>query len=439
MPRLFTGTPATFALASLALLSLAHAGPQEPQPAPSPDAAAPKLVVKDKQLDFGEVIHGQKTTLTVPILNTGAATLTIKDVKPSCGCTVANFPRSIAPGQSAQLKLEFDSSHRSPGYQSFRIAIYSNDATQRDQGAYCTVLNMRGEVRTMFRVVPLGAFYGEFIHGLKTVTKTVRVVGIDEAKGGFTLSLATELPDYLSAKIAPWSGPGGQRGQEISVTLDKSVPVGEVNLALEFRTSIKAQPLLRFTTAALVNTRIMGPGLVDFGSFERAVGSKRLAMVARRDEVDGLPLAKIVSPYPWLKAVPSPRDPRSLSLALEVTPGAPPGAFAGTIHLLFDDPHQAQLEVHVTGRVRSTLQATPTILLLPKAAQQSQTVARVRCAKPLTKVAIEPAASGLSARVTPEGAEVFLSGSSLPTTPVRLILFSAVPGEERVELPILPR
>ncbi|MBL4848455.1 MAG: DUF1573 domain-containing protein [Planctomycetes bacterium] len=420
-------------LALLALLSLAQASPEEPT------KPAPKLVIKDKQLDFGEVIHGRKTVISVPLLNAGTAPLVIKDVKPSCGCTVADFPRTIAPGKIAQLKLEFDSALRQPGYQSFRISIYTNDATQRDQGAYCTVLSLRGEVRTMFRLLPMGAFYGEFIHGLKAVTKTVRVVGIDHAKGGFSLTLATKLPDYLSVKIAPWTGPAGQRGQEIRVTLDPKVPPGQVNMPLEFRTTVKIQPALRFTVAALVNRRIMGPGLVDFGSFARAEGSKRLAMIARRDGVDGLPLVKVVSPYPWLKAVPNPRDPRSLNLELEVTAGAPPGSFAGTIHLLFDDPNQAQLDVHVTGRIRSTLQATPSILLLPKTAKQGSIVGRLHCAKPLTKVEVQPASCGLTAQVTATGAVIVLSGTVLPTQPARLILFSDVAGEERVELPILPR
>lgn len=402
---------------------------------------APKLVVKDKNLDFGEVIHGHKTSLTVPIENQGSAPLLIKDVKPSCGCTVADFPKSIAPGAAGSIKLEFDSSERPPGYQSFRVAIYSNDPTQRDQGAYCTILGLRGEVRTMFRLLPMGAFFGEFIHGLKPVTKTVRVIGIDQAKGGFTLTQLNTLPDYLHVEIKPWASARGQRGQEVLVTLDPSVPVGQVNEALEFKTSVKAQPHLRFTIAALVNQRIMGPGIVDFGAFGRDEGSERLAQVMRRDGIDGLPLAKVVSPFPWLEVVPQARDPRNMNLELKVKAGAPPGAFAGSIQLLFDDPHQAQLEIPVTGRIRSTLAATPSILLLPKVASQGAVIGRVSVQKPLTGAAVEPADAGLEARLSADklAVELVLRGAALPSKPARLILQSAVAGEERTELPILTR
>lgn len=431
------------ALRACALLALvAFACPASAQEAPP--AKAPKLVIKDKNLDFGEVIHGQKTSLTVAVQNQGQAPLEIKDVKPSCGCTVADFPKQIAPGQSGTITLEFDSSERPPGYQSFRVAIYSNDPTQRDQGAYCTVLGLRGEVRTMFRLLPMGAFFGEFIHGLKPVTKTVRVVGIDAAKGGFTLTQVSRLPEYLSVEVTPWTGKNGQRGQEVKVTLDPSVPPGQVNEALEFRTSVKAQPHLRFTIAALVNQRIMGPGIIDFGAFSRSQGSKRLAQVMRRDGIDGLPLAKVVSPFPWLKVVPNLRDPRSMNLELEVLPGAPPGAFAGSIQLLFDDPHQAQLEIPVTGRIRSTLNPTPSILLLPKpkaALAKGAVIGRVRVQRPLSGVSVEPAGAGLSARLSGDKlqVELIMSGPTVPTQPARLILQSAVEGEERVELRILPR
>jgi len=422
-------TPRASCLLAIASIALATgAAAQE-----APQGKAPKLVVKDKNLDFGEVIHGQKTSLTVPVLNQGTAPLQIKDVKPSCGCTVADFPKSIT--------LKFDSSERPPGYQSFRVAIYSNDPTQRDQGAYCTILGLRGEVRTMFRLLPMGAFFGEFIHGLKPVTKTVRVVGIDAAKGGFTLAQSTKLPDYLSVEIAPWTGKNGQRGQEIKVTLDPKVPPGQINLALEMRTSIKQQPMLRFTIAALVNQRIMGPGIIDFGAFSRSEGSKRLAQVMRRDGIDGLPLAKVVSPFPWLKVVPNPRDPRSLNLELEVLPGAPPGPFAGSIQLLFDDPDQAQLEIPVTGRIRSTLNATPSILLLPKtAAAEGAVIGRVAVQVPLTAASVEPAGVGLEARLSADklSVELVATGFVSPQE-ARLILQSTVKGEERVELPILPR
>lgn len=426
----------TLTLLTLSLLLAWAAGGSPAAAGPDP---SPKFEVQTKELDFGEVIHGQKTRLKVPVKNTGQEPLELKEVKPSCGCTVATFTRTIAPGASGEIELEFDSSERPAGYQSFRVLVYSNDPSQRDQGAYCTVLNLRGEVRTMFRMVPMGAFFGEFIHGLKAETKTVRVIGIDQAKGGFTLALTSALPDYLKVEISPWTGPGDQRGQEIKVTLDPSVPRGQVNELLELSTSVGAQPKLHMTVAALVNDRIVGPGLIDFSDFPRAKGSERATLIERRDGLDGMPLARVVSPYPWLVAKATVKDPRRVSLELEIAPGAPPGPFAGTIKLLFDDPNQRLVEVPVTGRVRSEIDPSPSLVLLPELAQAGEVVAVIRCARPLSGARLEPADCGLSAAVRGQVVEVRASGAALPSQPVTLVLESAVKGEERTEIRVLPR
>lgn len=432
-----------FALASLGLaLALFGAAPASsaPDPAPTPaPAPAPKLSLETKDLDFGEVIHGQRTRLKVPVRNEGTAPLILKEVKPSCGCTVATFTPTIAPGARGEIELEFDSSERPPGYQSFRVLVYSNDAAQRDQGAYCTLLNLRGEVRTMFRLVPMGAFFGEFIHGLKPITKVVRVIGIDQAKGGFTLELTSKLPAYLKVEISPWEGPNGQRGQELRVTMDPSAPRGQVNELLELSTSVAIQPKLHMTVAALVNDRIVGPGLIDFGAFSRAEGSQRETLVERRDGQDGMPLAKVVSPYPWLEVQATVQDPRRLSLSLKVAPGAPSGAFAGSVKLLFDDPNQRLVEVPITGRIRSEVAPSPALILLPASAQAGEVVAEVVCERPLVGASLEPAECGLSATVRGQRVELRASGAALPVTPVTLVLQTEVAGEERVRVQVLPR
>ncbi|HBP22821.1 MAG TPA: hypothetical protein DEA08_34200, partial [Planctomycetes bacterium] len=87
-------------LALLALLAAPASADDPPaKPADSPQAGpAPKLEVESKDLDFGEIVHGAKATLKVALKNTGQAPLEIRQVKPSCGCTVADFPRVVAPG-----------------------------------------------------------------------------------------------------------------------------------------------------------------------------------------------------------------------------------------------------------------------------------------------------------------------------------------------------
>lgn len=60
--------------------------------------------------DFGEVKEGEHVKYAFKFKNTGSEPLVISDAKGSCGCTVPDWPREpIAPGASAEIKIDFDS------------------------------------------------------------------------------------------------------------------------------------------------------------------------------------------------------------------------------------------------------------------------------------------------------------------------------------------
>lgn len=60
--------------------------------------------------DFGEITEGEHVKYAFKFKNTGSEPLIISDAKGSCGCTVPDWPREpIAPGASAEIKVEFDS------------------------------------------------------------------------------------------------------------------------------------------------------------------------------------------------------------------------------------------------------------------------------------------------------------------------------------------
>jgi hypothetical protein len=60
--------------------------------------------------DFGEIKEGDMVKYSFKFKNTGSEPLVISDAKGSCGCTVPDWPREpIAPGASAEIKVEFDS------------------------------------------------------------------------------------------------------------------------------------------------------------------------------------------------------------------------------------------------------------------------------------------------------------------------------------------
>ena len=63
----------------------------------------------DNVYDFGEVMQGEKVKARFEIKNTGDVDLKIFEVKPSCGCTLADYTEEpIAPGKMGWIEAEVD-------------------------------------------------------------------------------------------------------------------------------------------------------------------------------------------------------------------------------------------------------------------------------------------------------------------------------------------
>jgi hypothetical protein len=415
------------ALAALA----AHAGDGV---APGP---GPRLWLPDKSFTFGEVGHGSTVTVPIPVENRGDAPLEIRQIKPSCGCTVARFPERIAPGGKATIELVFDSSKRPPGHQSFRIAIYSNDPSQRDLGAECTLIGLAGEVRTLFRLAPVGAFFGEYVRGTAPEAKTVEVRGVAEAGKGFTLRLASPLPDYLKVAIEQVA-PAHAR---LRFELLPHVPLGELDQNIVFETGVAAQPRVSVLVNGLVNERITGPTGVYFGSIDRARGDAREVALERRDGKQGIPVAKLAYDERLLEVTLQPVSSQRLELTVRVRPDGPVGPFATLIRFLLDDPDQPIATLPVYGVIAGRVQVEPATLLLPAApgAEGALGALTVRIAGPGALVSAEvEGADDAGVEVTRDGGRLILRGERVPRGG-QLVLRTDVPGEERVVVPLVPR
>ncbi len=90
-------------------------------------ANAPVATFTEKSHDFGEMKQGDKREHTFELTNTGKSDLIIRRVRTSCGCTaVAPSKKVIAPGETAPIKVTFDSRGKR-GRQSKSITVITND------------------------------------------------------------------------------------------------------------------------------------------------------------------------------------------------------------------------------------------------------------------------------------------------------------------------
>ena len=83
--------------------------------------------------DFGSIKEGDKVTTVFNFTNTGNEDLIIVDARGSCGCTVPQYPKNtaIAPGESGEITVSFDSSNK-PGNQQKSVTLSANKASGRE-------------------------------------------------------------------------------------------------------------------------------------------------------------------------------------------------------------------------------------------------------------------------------------------------------------------
>jgi len=90
-------------------------------------AEAPNIVFERPDYNGGQVIDGEKLTVSYTFTNTGKKPLEIESAKASCGCTTPELKeRIIQPGATSEITAVFDSRGRG-GKQTKTITVKSND------------------------------------------------------------------------------------------------------------------------------------------------------------------------------------------------------------------------------------------------------------------------------------------------------------------------
>ncbi len=87
----------------------------------------PELTFEVKEYDFGSVEEGKLVKYAFKFKNTGKSDLIITDAKAGCSCTVPTIPlEPIAPGESGQIDVVFNSEGKGNSSQSKTIRVYAN-------------------------------------------------------------------------------------------------------------------------------------------------------------------------------------------------------------------------------------------------------------------------------------------------------------------------
>ncbi|MDR2423051.1 MAG: DUF1573 domain-containing protein, partial [Deltaproteobacteria bacterium] len=89
------------------LLAQDPQGPQAPEASQAAPAPRPRLVIPEKEFDAQLRPPGSSVTHEFAVHNQGDDDLTL-EVVPGCGCTVASYDKTIAPGESGTIAVTVD-------------------------------------------------------------------------------------------------------------------------------------------------------------------------------------------------------------------------------------------------------------------------------------------------------------------------------------------
>ena len=114
-------------------ITLANTGPEE-----NKDAKA-SIEWEKTSYDFGKIVKNTPASVEFEFKNKSMVPLVINSVKPTCGCTVADYPKEpVQPGNSAKITVNYNA--KSLGHFTKSVIVNSNASEGQ------TRLIIKGEV-----------------------------------------------------------------------------------------------------------------------------------------------------------------------------------------------------------------------------------------------------------------------------------------------------
>ncbi len=333
----------TVALAALLITAGAAAAQNEGSPA---------LVVPAKILDAGTVSQGVVVDAVFDLVNEGDGALSIKAVRPTCGCTVADFDRQIAAGATGHVSAKLDTKDFS-GPISKSILVMSDDP----QSPTVTLV-IKADVRPYVEILPRPLVrFNAVMH--EPLNQTFIVAGADPNEK-FEISGVTSSVPFIATSVRKLADEelvaGKSKTQyEVTLSLTDAAPVGPINAVLMVNTDVKEAPRVPVKVYGVVRALIhVTPTQVQFGSVQASTRPGRNLIVVN-NRTDGTKVqvtgAK-VDDAAFDTRVTTIEDGRRYQVTVVVKPDADPGSRDATLILSTDDKDFPTVTVPVRANLR---------------------------------------------------------------------------------------
>jgi len=340
--RRFTPVLVIFAVALAAALAVAAEGESRPR-------AVPTEPIKD----FDVVAKGEVITHEFEIRNEGSAVLELTDVRPACGCTVAEYDRKIAPGKSGKVKATVQTDNFG-GPIAKSIAVFTNDPDNPK-----LQLMVKANVKPYIAVMPGYARYN-YVQGEP-------VGAIDQtlwAEDGSDFEIVSIKAPYDHLKVGYREATEEERQEQgkgkqwrIEVKLDAHSPIGALRDYVEVKLNHPKQKTVRIPISGFVRPRQhVTPAEIDFGQLQASALPLRRSLHFTNFITNTIALTQIETGIQGLSgevenATKADEAGYRFKLLLTLGPEMPKGAFASTIKIHTTDAQNPIVELPIKGTI----------------------------------------------------------------------------------------
>lgn len=221
-------------------------------PAATPVAQGPRIYCEQPLFDFGTADSSTTIEHTFVIQNIGDTTLEITQVRPACGCTLANISeKMIPPGGRSEITARLSLAGRN-GPQSKPITILSNDPQNPEYR-----VTMAGTVSSAIMVSPDRLMFGQVGQGQAVEL----VTDITAATERFTVTgVESSIPELVVTTETMME----TRHYRIKATLTGPATPGPLSAALQVKTDNAGRPVITIPVIAnVVGELIYAPAVME--------------------------------------------------------------------------------------------------------------------------------------------------------------------------------
>lgn len=312
-------------------------------------AGAPKAVAVEPIKDVGTVAKSEKVVHDFLIKNEGDAVLEITQVRPSCGCTVAEFDKTIAPGQTGKVHIVLDTSTFS-GPIAKGVEVLTNDpATPRIE------LTVRVKVEPYVSVKPGYARY-IMVQGEETQGAIAQTLWVPDGTDMEIVKVDSPFPQlktsFREAKTEERVADAKGKQWRVEMQLTKDAPVGAIAEYVTVHTTHPKQKLVQIPVSGFVRPVVaVTPSVADVGTVEVKQPLKRVINV-RNFATEPIKVTSAQGNVQGVDVKLEPlQDGREYQVVLMLQPGIAKGPLNGKLQLRTDSPKAPLIEVDIKGTV----------------------------------------------------------------------------------------